>query len=432
MEFKIGMVVIYRNENYVLLERKVIDSDIGKSEIFFEIKNLINQKTLLVNSSELQEISIDKSRRQAQQIDNISSQPKPPLTDNPNLNRPAIIDETIANLKVVAELPTTEFIPKRLQPDKTKVDFSAEEDETLIGLNQKTATITFNKETNKVIRPIDISLDVTQEDEEILEGEKSRFIADLNSDLNNTRTISPNLLVDKKLNLEIKREDISEITDAAFYAKSFDNPNPSGTNLNSQTPSKNAYKINFSEETKSVFNQTSDSGAEILKRSKVYRSFKKMTVGLIVNFSILLGLLIFSILLRLLNFVFNAPLGIKTAEFMSNLSLSNLNPGTSFGFINLVSDIFLIVIVPTFLLLFICYFVFYVVYNMVRQYKKIAHYHYQLTKNNRALKEIRKQVEDEKKISLKLYKNLKELESKLYTPSNFEDQARNSKKTSIN
>ncbi|WP_338971757.1 hypothetical protein [Spiroplasma endosymbiont of Panorpa germanica] len=370
MDFKIGMVVSYHNENYVILNKKEILLDQQNSDTFFEIKNLINQKTLLINKNQLSHINIDKSRSsKSLTINNISQN-----SVNSNLDQtPTSVNDSIAELKSALDTTTSEFIPKRLQEN------------TLRNGNSKTTYtgVTNNHTAFKTtfVEPISITNDaelnpVEEEDDFAPTTMRIRNIDIL------AKNEKPTIMEDKnRLALDLQ----SKTAETEVFINSFDNFDHNTDGLNGSSSSKNPkkYRINFSQETKSLFNQPSESGSDILKKSKVFRSFKIMTIWLLVLFSLAIS---FSAILLFLELF-------AKSEVTKKVILFGL---------------------PIVWGLFLFYFFTYIVYNLVRQYKKIAHYHYQLTKSNRSIKELKKQIEDDKIKFAKLYKKFQDFETRFY------------------
>ncbi|AXK51451.1 hypothetical protein [Spiroplasma alleghenense] len=365
MGFKVGMVVAYRNENYVVLDKKEILLNKDQTDTFFQIKNLITQTTLLVNQNQLQAIKIDRSRsNSAQKIDNISQSQEQQRTS------PSMGEDTIAGLKSALDSGTVEFIPKRLQQqDNTSKSFDLRTTANDLNLSRYKTT---------VVEPISITNDM-----ELNQVEEDDFAPTTmrinNISLVNDKKSEQNYSNHSNVDFESKSED------SQMFINSFDNPDLTDAKLQNPVNNKNKknYRINFSQETKSLFNQPSESGSDILKKSKVFRSFKMMTIWLLILFSLVI---VFSAVVLVLWLM-------SSSKVIEKLAIIGL---------------------PVAWGIFLLYFFTYIVYNLVRQYKKIAHYHYQLTKSNRSIKELKKQMENEKIAFSKLYKKFQDFESNFY------------------
>ncbi|AGR40939.1 hypothetical protein [Spiroplasma taiwanense] len=266
MGFKIGVIVNYNNENYIIID--VINKETSSGKItFLKIKNILNQEIFTVDSRNVKEIKLRNNKikeenitdtgyieslfdsvgnfedkqesifdlsgentytlddtfleeeietKRLEQFSNlIQSFQKPEhntqLTPRRKKEQIAfesspVINETFSNLNVIGEIETTEIIPRRVLEEKKEKNFNFNNDQNNIYISRNTQNETLLSEikNNQVLEKLEDTADFNND---ILKNSNSKInIEGTNNSFKNdvnTNQIKINDLEEEKLELDM-------------------------------------------------------------------------------------------------------------------------------------------------------------------------------------------------------------------------------------
>lgn len=178
-----------------------------------------------------------------------------------------------------------------------------------------------------------------------------------------------------------------------------------------------------------VYKTTDDIKKEVLKNSKLYNSFKKLSIGLITLFVLVLLVPLLGIFAKLA--VYWLTTGAFNLSILSQIFLTAEVAGTSI--IYLVADVFLLIITPLLVLTFAIYLIYYLVTINNKQFQRFAIFNQSVKAKDQIIDGIQEYNSQTSRYFVKIHNDMKtikkeveELKKVVTTPNSAnEDQPRN-------
>ncbi|AHI52640.1 hypothetical protein [Spiroplasma culicicola] len=466
MGFKLGALVSYNNENWVIVD--MITKQITEGNLYFlKIKNILTQEIISVDSRMVQEVSVKKKEPiKEQSIDDtayiqslfdevgnmdtdeffdLDSQETFDLSelnitddndiqsDNPQLTRlvenfqipetkvhltprravtPSSfesvppVDETLSNMNPIGELNTREFIPSRLTRPMV------EETKTIV------------KEAREMVNEINIQPSRLKQENPVYQQQEAEPIQEkrmASTELFHNIQPVEEPKFEENLNsfvsLETEKRVVEGLSDKAdkFKEQHFDalTTGPLNTkklfdSFNKQQKIQQNLDDNFKKnsDTKTdvtLFGVQSNFDKNALKESKIYHKFKVMSGWLIAMFIILL------IIPFAYGFMKLSYSWLQTGGTIDFKQLIIINLTLESGMVYFIADLLLVVAFPIWLAIFTMYLVIYLINVNDKQYKKIAFYNFQLENKISVIDSIQEYNNESSLYLIKVHNDMKKL-----------------------
>ncbi|ARU92058.1 hypothetical protein SCLARK_001554 [Spiroplasma clarkii] len=336
----------------------------------------------------------------------------------------SIVDETISDMTPIGELSTYEFIPTRLK--KNTATQTAPQPELI---TPKSKQVSMTDPTIVVQKPQNSN---TIKTERILTGHMTgnSKVKYLDDNVFETAKTQPSIERPKTAPLQSKPEYKNTTQTDKMMLEGITNKFPENDLTKSKTFGplntrrlieeyenqqefiKNKGNLIDSEEelTGLVYQDANSLKNNLFKNSKIYKTFKKQSLGLILIFVFMLLVPMIGIFMKLATFWLTAKMFNLTILTIINFSLTEV---TFSNIIYLVSDILLIIITPILILTFMIYLVCYLVSTNSRQLQKLAMFNQFVRAKDHVIEGIQDYNSQTSRYFVKIHNEMKEIKKEI-------------------
>lgn len=434
MYFKKGELVTYKKSNWVINDIEYQNDD----NIFFtklKIKNILSNEIIKINSTEVEKINIKPKPEQKismgedttfiNNLFNQSIKNKAEETEDFELLNTEINSKQneFKNSTKVSPISNSQNNLNYITPRRFSSDENNPSDDQLssqsLDNNQtyKFIPSRFKKEVNNNQSETLISQSSTE-----LKQENLNFTSNSNQSLwngvntSNFKTKTPKQdLFSVKNDTLTKRDFLNSVEKNT--SKTLNN-SLSSIPLNTKkllkeidkdkkfTHNANHKVKNYSDQisTSTIYGMPTEFNKESLKKSKIYKNFKNISIWLILLFILMFIIPIIGIFIKVVSF----------SMFSGEFSFAILNTIYLFSSLQnvyevmfFIADIFLLILSPLAVVVFLTYLVWYLIVVNDKQYKKISFFNHTLTSKNYLIEEMQDYIAQTNQFLVKINNDLK-------------------------